>query len=144
MIHKEGVHHSVSAIKHCHSSDTQQAHPCVLDRDIWCKRIYECRDHMDVKERPCHGRSLTWQCLILPTPTVIWTPSYKHALCKFKDGGSLISISTDISIEPWIQNIIDTITTVKKMPVQSLRMPQCLIDLTQMWMVWQTKPLQDK
>ncbi|MFB2815806.1 hypothetical protein ACE014_18345 [Shewanella xiamenensis] len=21
-------------IKHCHSSDTQQAHPCVLDRDI--------------------------------------------------------------------------------------------------------------
>ena len=23
-----------SILKHCHSSDTQQAHPCVLDRDI--------------------------------------------------------------------------------------------------------------
>ena len=32
--HRKGVHHSVSTIKHCHSSDSQQAHPCVLDRDI--------------------------------------------------------------------------------------------------------------
>lgn len=38
---------------------------------------------MDVKERPCRQRSLPCQRLILPTPTIIWTPSEEFALCKF-------------------------------------------------------------
>lgn len=53
-----------SILKHCHSSDTQQAHPCVLDGDICCTRKCECRDHMDVNERTCRQQSLTYQCLI--------------------------------------------------------------------------------
>ncbi|MCS6230669.1 hypothetical protein G3488_07375 [Shewanella baltica] len=34
MVLEQGPSSPSIRIKHCHSSDSQQAHPCVLDRDI--------------------------------------------------------------------------------------------------------------